>query len=660
MEEIVVGIDTGGTFTDFIYKKGKSWRVFKLPSTPQNPAEAIIKGLKKIGGEKRKITHGTTVATNTLLERKGARVAFITNKGFKDILHIGRQNRLKLYSFKVEKPKPLVERELLFELSCRVNSKGEVVEEVKEEELLNLVKLLREKKAESVAVSFLFSFFNPSCEEKVKEFLEKEGFLVSISSQVVNEIREYERSSTTVVNAYVMPKMKAYLENIKSSLKEGDTLKIMQSNGGVISLETAVKQPVRTVLSGPAGGVMGAWSVAKTAGFKKVITFDMGGTSTDVSLVDGRPQITTSWEISGIPITVPMVKVHTVGAGGGSIAWIDRGGALRVGPLSAGAEPGPVCYGKGGREITITDANLFLGRLDEEFFLGGKMKLRKDLITEPLKELSKKLGVSPLEVADAVIKIANAKMEKAIRVISLEKGYSLKEFTLVSFGGAGGLHSAYLAKALNIPKVLIPKDPGILSAFGMVMSDVVKDYSRSVMLSEKEATYSKLKEVIDSLAELAVKELKLEGFSEDELLLFPTLDVRFKGQSFELSVPFCKEFKEKFVELHKELYGYAHEREIEVVNCRLRAVGKTEKPEIEELKEVPSGLPESALLKTKKVFFEEEWLETPVVSREKLFPGVKFKGPALIVEYSSTILLPPWGELCVDKFNNLLIEVRNG
>ncbi len=659
MEEVIVGIDTGGTFTDFIYKKGKSWQVFKIPSTPKNPAEAIIKGLSKIGGKKRRITHGTTVATNTLLERKGAKVAFITNRGFKDILHIGRQNRLNLYSFKVEKPKPLVERELLFEISCRVNSKGEVVKEVSQEELLNLVKLLKEKGAESVAVSFLFSFFNPSCEEKVREFLEREGFLVSISSQVVNEIREYERSSTTVVNAYVMPKMKSYLESIKSSLKEGDTLRVMQSNGGVISLETAIKQPVRTVLSGPAGGVMGAWSVSKAAGFEKVITFDMGGTSTDVSLINSRPQITTSWELSGVPITVPMVKVHTVGAGGGSIAWIDRGGALRVGPLSAGAEPGPVCYGRGGKEITITDANLFLGRLDEDFFLGGKMKLRKELIEKPLKELAVKLGVSPLEVADAIIRIANAKMERAIRVISVERGYSLKEFTLVSFGGAGGLHSAYLARALKIPKVLIPNNPGILSAFGMVMSDVVKDYSRSVMLSEKEATYPKLKEVIDSLVRLALKELELEGFRGEEVLLFPTLDVRFKGQSFELNVPFCREFKERFIELHKELYGYAHEREIEVVNCRLRAVGKTEKPEIEELKETPSGLPESSLLKVKKVFFEEEWLETPVVSREKLFPGVKFKGPALIVEYSSTTLLPPWGELYVDRFNNLIIEVES-
>ncbi len=655
---VIVGVDTGGTFTDFIYLKNGKWQVLKILSTPQNPAEAVLKGLSEIGGEERRITHGTTVATNAVLERKGAKTAFITNKGFEDLLEIGRQNREELYSFRVKKVKHLVPEELTFGLSCRLNSKGKHVETLKEEEVEELVEKLKLLGVESVAVSFLFSFLNPEGEIKVKETLEREGFSVSVSSEIVPEFREFERASTTVVNAYVMPKMKGYIGFLAENLEEKDTLKIMQSNGGVISPETAVKEPVRTVLSGPAGGVVGAWKVGKLAGFEKLITFDMGGTSTDVSLIDGRPQLSVESKISGLPIKVPVIEIHTVGAGGGSIAWVDSGGALQVGPESAGADPGPICYGKGER-ITVTDANLFLGRLDPEHFLGGRMELHPERLKPYFEEMAKRLGITSIELAEGILEIANTKMAKALRVISVERGYDPEEFTLLSFGGAGGMHSAYLARELSIPRVLIPKNPGILSALGMVLSDVVKDYSRTVMLKEEEATAETLEEHFKELEERAKAEMEKEGF-EGELLLERHLDLRYRGQSFEITVPYSEKFKESFEKAHEKLYGYRHSRDVEVVNVRLRAVGITEKPSFEPMKECGEGFPEGALLKCRKVYFDGEWVETPVIDREKLLPGHEFKGPAVIVEYSSTTVVPPFAEVRVDSFGNLILEVKNG
>ncbi len=655
---VIVGVDTGGTFTDFIYLKDGKWQVLKILSTPHNPAEAVLKGLSEIGGDERRITHGTTVATNAVLERKGAKTAFITNRGFEDLLEIGRQNREELYSFRVKKVKHLVPEELTFGLSCRLNSEGKHVETLKEEEVEELVEKLKSLGVESVAVSFLFSFLDPEDEIKVKEALEKEGFPVSISSEIVPEFREFERASTTVVNAYVMPKMKGYIEYLVKNLQSGDTLRVMQSNGGVISPETAAKEPVRTVLSGPAGGVVGAWKLGKLSGFEKLITFDMGGTSTDVSLIDGRPKLSVESKIADLPIKVPVIEIHTVGAGGGSVAWIDRGGALQVGPESAGADPGPICYGKGER-ITVTDANLFLGRLDPEHFLGGKMKLYPERLRPYFEEMAKRLGITPIELAEGILEVANAKMAKALRVISVERGYDPEEFTLFSFGGAGGMHAAYLAKELSIPRVFIPKNPGILSALGMVLSDVVKDYSRTVMLKEEEATAETLEEHFRELEERAKREMEREGF-EGELLLERHLDLRYRGQSFEITVPYSKEFREVFEKAHEKLYGYRHSRDVEVVNVRLRAVGITEKPSFEPLKECGEGFPEGALLKCKKVFFEGEWVETPVLDREKLLLGHRFSGPAVVVEYSSTTVVPPFAKVRVDSFGNLLLEVENG
>jgi len=656
---VIIGVDTGGTFTDFVYKKGKEWGVLKVLSTPDNPARAVLEGLRIIAGEEEKnIVHGTTVATNAVLEKKGAKTAFVTNKGFEDILIIGRQNREELYNLHYKKRPPLVPSELSFGLKCRVSAKGEIIKELELEEVEKLSEELKEKGVESVAVSFLFSFLNPEDEELVEKVLKEKGFFVSLSSRIVPEFREYERASTTVINAYVMPKMKSYVSFLKKNLNKKDKFRIMQSNGGVISAETVMEQPVRTILSGPAGGVAGAWKIGKLAGYEKLITFDMGGTSTDVSLIDGKPTVTTEAKAEGYPIKVPVIDIHTVGAGGGSIARVDAGGALTVGPESAGALPGPISYDRGGDRITITDANLFLGRLIPHRFLGGRMKLNEKKLLPFFEEMAEKLKLTPLELAEGILEVANIKMEKAIRAISIERGYDPKDFSLFSFGGAGGLHAAYLAALLGIPRVIVPPNPGALSALGMVLSDIVRDYSLTVMLSGESLKKESLERFFKVLEEKAKEELKTEGIPEEKQKLERYVDLRYKGQSFEITVPFSDNFVETFHREHERLYGYAHKgRPIELVNVRVRAIGETEKPEIKRAETFSERIPEGALLEVRKVYFEGKWLDTPVYDREKLLPGNKIKGPAILVEYSSTIVIPPFATCSVDGFKNLVIEV---
>ncbi|SMP15290.1 N-methylhydantoinase A [Desulfurobacterium pacificum] len=654
---IIIGVDTGGTFTDFIYKKDNEWGVLKIPSTPHNPAEAVLKGIQLIAeSEKKNVVHGSTVATNAVLERKGAKTAFITNRGFEDILFIGRQNREKLYDLHYRKPVPLIPSSLVFGVKGRITSKGEEIEPLDVEELQRIAEALKKEKVESVAVSFLFSFLNPSHEEKAFEILNSYGFDVSISSRIVPEFREFERSSTTLINAYVMPKMKKYISFLESHLGNEDRLSIMQSNGGIISSTTAKEQPVRTILSGPAGGVTGAWKIGSAAGYDKLITFDMGGTSTDVSLIDGKPTITTEAKIEGYPIKVPVIDIHTVGAGGGSIAKIDAGGALSVGPESAGADPGPICYGKG-EKITVTDANLFLGRLVPDYFLGGKMKLYPERIIPYFEKMAEEAGLSPVELAKGIIDVANAKMEKAIRVISIERGYDTREFSLFSFGGAGGLHAAFLAKALNIPQVIVPLNPGILSAMGMLLSDVVKDYSLTVMVRDEELSLQTLDEFFKVLEDRAFEELISEGIEEENIFLERFVDVRYRGQSFELIVPFSENFVDDFHREHEKVYGYSSpEREVEVVNVRLRATGRVEKPKLEKFSLASEKVPDEAVLCRRKAFFDD-WMEVPVYDRSKLLPGNRIKGAAIIVEYSSTTVVPPFAEVFVDEYKNLIVGV---
>ena len=653
---IKIGVDTGGTFTDFVYLKNGKWEILKVLSTPEDPSDAVLEGLKKIGGQKRDITHGTTVATNAVLERKGAKTAFITNTGFEDIIYIGRQNRKDLYDLTYRRPPPLIPADLRFGVDCRIDSKGEILKDLKEKQITDLIEILKTKNVQSAAVCFLFSFLNPEHENILKERLEAEGFYVSVSNQIVPEFREYERASTTVVNSYVMPKMERYLKKIEKNIPDTDRFRIIQSNGGIISPETASSEPVRTVLSGPAGGVIGAFFVGQTVGRKKLITFDMGGTSTDVSLVDEKIPFTTESSISDFPLKIPVIDIHTVGAGGGSIAYLDEGGSLNVGPESAGADPGPVCYGKG-EKLTVTDANLFLGRLIPDFFLSGGMKLDTDRLNYYFDYYSKKWGIPPERLADGILKIANTKMERAVRVISVERGHNPKDFSLFTYGGAGGLHAAFLARNLKIPEVIIPRNPGIFSAFGMLLSDVVKDYSLTVMIKADYSKKQHIRKIFLQLEEKAFNDLLKEGVDKKDIYIDRYLDMRYKGQSFELIIPYSENFIDQFHKTHQKIYGYKTDKDVEIVNIRIRATGKTEKPVLKKIEKGEEN-PEEAFIRWDYVYFDSKKLKTMVLSREKLKAGNRIKGPAVIVEYSSTTVIPPFSECYVDDYGSLILKVR--
>src|SRR5579864_1992745 len=483
-----IAIDTGGTFTDCIYWRDGGIRVLKVFSTPHNPGEGVLQALRQIAPDPgASVRHGTTVGTNALLERKGARAAFVTTAGFEDIIAIGRQARPRLYDWFASPARPLVIEDLRFGVAERTLFDGTQLHRPDPENLARLVEKVREAKAESVAVSLLFSFANPENERLVAAALSSLGVPVSVSSEILPEFREYERGSTIVVNAYLAPKMSTYLNHLSSSLHSvcpHAKLHVMQSSGGIVSASVASEEPVRTILSGPAGGVVGACAVARLAKLDRIITFDMGGTSTDVALVESTNgaglRITNEAKITGVPVAVPTLDIYTVGAGGGSLASFDAGGALRVGPESAGADPGPICYGRGARP-TVTDANLILGRLDPDFFLGGEVTLDEQRARDVFEDAKGRL--ESVEVfADGIIRVAEATMEKALRMISVERGHDPREFTLVSFGGAGPLHACALARSLRIPRVMIPCFPGALSALGIFMADVVREYSKTVML----------------------------------------------------------------------------------------------------------------------------------------------------------------------------------
>ena len=657
-ESMIIGVDTGGTFTDFVYKDGDRWGVYKVLSTPSNPAQAVLEGLRYLSeGKKKQIVHGSTVATNAILERHGARTALITNKGFEDIIEIGRQNRTRLYDLAYRKEPHIIPSELRFGLQGRILQTGEELRPMDMETAKDVALRLKELDIESVAVCFLFSYVNPAHEKKVKELLEPSGFQISLSHEILAEFREFERTSTTVINAYVSPKMQRYIGYLTDHLDAGDTLGIMQSNGGSISVETAMRESVRTILSGPAGGAVGAYEIGKMAGYTKLITFDMGGTSTDVSLIDNDLSLTFESSISGYPVKVPMIDIHTVGAGGGSIARLDEAGALKVGPESAGADPGPICYGKGD-SITVTDANLYLGRLIPEHFLDGRMVLKDEKLPSYFEKMAQKVRLSPLELAEGILDVANTAMERAIRVISVERGYDPREFTLFSFGGAGGMHAAFLARLLNIPKVLLPRNPGILSAIGMIMADVIKDYSLTIMRNQDNVTSTFLSDQFMEIEERGREDLGSEGIPGDGIVLEKYLDMRYEGQSYEIIVPFDDDYIERFHALHEKTYGYRNEDKIiEIVNIRLRARGMPEKPRFQKSEKMVKTPPSDAFLGEKDVVFDRNRIPTKIVARDKLRSGNRIEGPAVLVEYSSTIVIPPFALARVDEYGNIVMEI---
>lgn len=660
----IIGIDVGGTFTDFVLWRDGQRTIHKVLSTHPEPEIGVIEGLEELGLMQGNIldvdiVHGSTIATNALLERKGARVALITTQGFEDIIDIGRQNRPELYSFWMDTPTPLVKKDCRFGVVERIGSRGETVRPLDISQLDILVQKLKEKNIDAVAICFLFSFLNPTHEQVVEKRLADSGFFVSASHKILPEYREYERISTTVINAFVTPLVASYLDRLSTGLGHGlsSNLRIMQSNGGLISATSAARQAVQTVLSGPAGGVVAAKELGKVTSTSRLISFDMGGTSTDVGLIDGDIQLTTEFNLDGSPIKTPMVDIHTVGAGGGSIAWVDAGGAIQVGPESAGSDPGPAAYGKGDKP-TITDANVVLGRLHPEHFLGGRQKLNAGRAKEAVIKLADECNLDILSAADGIIRIALSNMQKAIRKISVEKGYDPRDFTLVAFGGAGPMHACELAEAMLIPRVLIPQTPGVFSALGMTVSDVVKDYSKAVLIRQDAFTVKILKEIFAPLLDTARADLTLEGFNSDSIELERYLDIRYVGQSFELTIP-IKNFSDGFItafhKMHKERYGHSSpEEEIELVAARVRAVGIREKPD-EAPVQKSSGQATPVL--TTKVYFNG-WHETPCYNRENLFSGHKIAGPALIFQLDTTTIIPPNWEAMVDVFGNLILQVK--
>ena len=656
-----VAIDTGGTFTDCVYLAGTQLKVLKVVSTPADPSLAVLNALQQIGArEALDVRHGTTVGTNAMLERKGARVAFVTTAGFEDTIAIGRQTRSKLYDWFAPVPVCLVPRELRFGVPERVSCSGEILRSPTEEELENLASAVGASAAQSVAISLLFSFADPETELRVEAALSRLNIPISTSHRILPEFREFERASTVVVNAYLAPLMQDYLMRLEqrvTSLDVGGSVHVMQSSGGIIPARFAAGEPVRTVLSGPAGGVIGACQVARWAGIDSIVGFDMGGTSTDVFLAhatsDG-PQRTNEAVVAGVPVSIPMLDIHTAGAGGGSIARFDAGGMLCVGPESAGAEPGPICFGSGTLP-TVTDANLLLGRLDPESFLGGGVSMNIQRARELMDEQKGPLR-SVEEFASGIIRVVEMQMEKAIRVISVERGNDPRQFTLVAFGGGGPLHACSLARSLRIARVLIPAMPGALSAVGILLADTVRDHSRTVMLPADAI------EVIEqNFAELerhGAQELAAEGLQGVALR---TIDMRYRRQGYELNVAYSADAPQDAVQafhrLHQKQYGFSDaSRPVEIVNVRLRMIAaaapysptRKERAQEEEL----AGASE-----WRQVYFDGQFMPTRLYRREALTAGARILGPALIAEYTSATVLPPDSWARVDEIGNLLIEI---
>lgn len=665
-----IAVDTGGTFTDCIFVRNRRLQILKVPSSSENPARAIDEAMARVFAASSsptgfwELTCGTTVGTNAMLERRGGRVALVTTAGFEDVLEIGRQARPRLYDFFVERPEPLVPRERRFGMSERVGADGRVLLRPDRRELERIVRLVKSRRPDSVAICFLFSFVNSAHERRITARLRAAGFSVSASHEIFPEFREYERTATTVANAYLLPVMSRYLMEIDAlAARRASTrgraksrVRVMQSSGGIIPALEASREPVRTILSGPAGGVLGAQYVAGLAGFSKIITFDMGGTSTDVALIDGGLRTTNESEVAGLPVSVPMLDIHTVGAGGGSLARFDRGGALRVGPESAGADPGPICYGRGTRP-TVTDAHLVLGRMIPEGFLGGEFRLDPARARQWLGR-SRGSMKSAETFAQGIIDVVEANMEKAIRVISVERGYDPRDYTLVAFGGAGGLHACGLAAALQIPRVLIPPFPGGLSALGILRADVVKDFSRTVLLaikSQRDAA-EPLRRRFAPIERRAVHDLRREGFASGQIRIQRFLDIRYLGQAYELNIPAGGDFVAAFHRSHEKRYGYSDAtRAVEIVNLRIRATGVTPKPA---LPKVIRGDANSrvALAGERRVFFGGKAVRASVYDRAAIRAGNRFRGPAIVAEYSATaVVLPGWCAR-VDSYGNLFLE----
>jgi N-methylhydantoinase A len=649
-----LGIDVGGTFTDLVALTDDGIVTAKVPSTPDDQSNGVLESIRAAAiepGRMEAVSHGTTVATNALLERKGGRVALIMTEGFRDVIEIGRQNRPALYDLTSDRPQTLVPRELRFTVVERMGPDGEI-SPLDQSSLERVVSVLEHKGLDAVAVCLLFSFLHPEHERIVGRTLRRElpGIHVSLSSEVLPEFREYERTTTTVADAYLAPRLASYLRALGEKLRrEGlPAPLVMQSSGGLTDLESATRRAAACVLSGPAGGVVGGALIGERSGFRNVLTFDMGGTSTDVaSVIEGRVATTTESEVAGVPIRFPMVDVHTVSAGGGSIAWADEGGALRVGPRSAGADPGPASYDLGGNDFTVTDANLLLGYLPEGARLGGRVELRRELAAKAAAGLAGELGVNEREIAVGAVEVANAEMTRALRLVSVERGLDPRDFALVAFGGAGPMHACALAGELGIRTILVPKASGMLSALGLAASELRRDYVAPCFVRPAEMDPGELAAAFAPLEERARADL-------DAPLLVRSADVRYVGQSYELTVDAddLADLERLFHAAHERRYSYRMEGEpVEIV--ALRVMATLPRKEIDLVEGQAAG---DVVESTRSAFFDGSWSDVPVIDRSRMGAGSAVSGPCIVELDGSTCVVGPGWAGAVDDSGTLVLE----
>jgi len=676
-----VGFDVGGTFTDFtlLAEHTGALHYFKVPSTPHDPSEAIQAGVAHLmreldiaGHELVHVGHGTTVATNMVIERRGSRCALVTTRGFRDVLEIGRQVRPHLYDYNVTKPEPLAPREWRFEVTERIAADGSVLQELDEEGVIRIAKELKAADIEAVAICFMHSYRNDAHERRTRDILAAAlpDIYLSVSSEILPEFREYERMSTTVLNAYVGPRMAGYMRNLVRSVRAMEIAAqpaTVHSNGGLMSVDSVLTAPVRTCVSGPAAGVIGAVELGRAAGFANLITFDVGGTSTDVSLIaDLQPLFTSSRLVADYPVKTQMVDVHVIGAGGGSIARIDDAGALKVGPQSAGAVPGPVAYNRGGTAVTITDAHIVLGRLNPVALLEGRMAVDAARARAAIEEqIAGPMGLTVEEAAYGILRIANSNMARAVRAVSTERGHDIRKFALCSFGGAGGLHAAELARDCGIGTLLIPQEPGTMCARGILLSDISMDFVQTLMAHATDAGWNTLRQALDTLAAKARDWLAGEGVAPSAQRLSSVIDARYQGQNFEIPVPLegmqlmpTADFVAAFSAAHVREYGYdAAGRGIEIVNCRVRAVGLVPRAPLARV--AGGGALADAVKETRQVYFDATgWVATPVYRRAGLPVDTPVAGPAVIEEMSSTTVVLPGQRAHADAYGNLVVNLR--
>jgi N-methylhydantoinase A len=683
-----VGVDSGGTFTDICLFDEQAGRIetWKVPSTPDDPsrgiAEGVAEGMRRVAPEAADkpaapivyFGHGTTVATNALIQHRGVKTGLITTDGFRDLLEIGRQKRPDLYDIQADKPRTLVPRDLRLEVPERVRHTGEVDTPLDEERVRAAARMLKAAGVKAVAVSFLYGFVRADHEKRALAILREEmpDAFLSAGHEIAPEFREYERLSTVVLNAYLGPVMGSYVRRLRPRLEAlgmTATPHLTQSNGGVIGFATAADMPVRTVLSGPSTGVVGAQAVGALAGFRDLITFDMGGTSTDVALLqDGQCKLAAEATVHGYPIKAPMLDIHTVGAGGGSVAYIDNG-LLKVGPRSAGADPGPACYDKGNQEPTVTDANVVLQTLNPEYLLGGRMKIRQDLAKQAIARLADQLGLDIPQTAQGILSVVTANMARAIRVISVQRGHDPRDYTLMAFGGAGPLHAARLARELDIGRVLVPANPGILCAMGLLLTDLRADFALSRLMPATGASTADVAEAFGALAGRADCWFEQEGIAATERRLRRTVDMRYHGQNYELAVAVpdgtitpetMRALAVAFAEAHRQRYGFAADGDpVQIVTLRIEATGAVRKAELRAHAEAGPDA-SAAIVRHRPVWLEEarDYVNTPVYARDAVRPGNRFSGPAIVEQMDATTLVPAGMTARVDAWLNLILETQ--